>query len=71
VCGGTASGLMRVVSGVALAHGGRVIAVEPWAMHSAGGEREKGRGGCPYEVVEQAMTAHRDRVRAFCSCVQQ
>jgi hypothetical protein len=39
-------------------------------MHSAGGEREKGRGGCPYEVVEQAMTAHRDRVRAFCSCVQ-
>lgn len=41
VYGGGSSGIMGVVSGSALEHGGEVTGVIPYAMHAVGGEKEK------------------------------
>ncbi|KAL5529131.1 hypothetical protein ACEPAG_5105 [Sanghuangporus baumii] len=41
VYGGGSRGIMGIVSGTALEHGGEVVGVMPYAMYAAGGEREK------------------------------
>ncbi|KAI5124510.1 hypothetical protein M0805_003034 [Coniferiporia weirii] len=41
VYGGGSRGIMGIVSGSTLKHGGEVTGVMPYAMHVAGGEREK------------------------------
>ncbi|KAH6918706.1 hypothetical protein BKA70DRAFT_1416685 [Coprinopsis sp. MPI-PUGE-AT-0042] len=61
VYGGGSKGIMGVVSGAALEHGGRVIGVVPYAMVAAGGEGEKADSGIMVKLNE----AGRDKVETI------
>lgn len=52
VYGGGSKGIMGIVSGSSLEHGGKVVGIVPYAMVAAGGEGEKTKSGVMVQLNE-------------------
>jgi hypothetical protein len=64
VYGGGNRGLMGIVSGAVVDQGGQVTGIIPYAIHAAGGEKDKGNGVATTESVAQVLDEdRRGRVR--------
>lgn len=59
VYGGGNRGLMGIVSGAVSDQGGQVTGIIPYAIHAAGGEKDKGDGVAKTESVAQVLNENR------------
>src|SRR6267154_6636870 len=55
VYGGGHDGIMGIVSGAAIDEGGQVIGIIPYAIHAAGGEKDKGNGVAKTRSVAEVL----------------
>ncbi|KAG2348441.1 hypothetical protein BDR05DRAFT_986984 [Suillus weaverae] len=66
VYGGGNMGLMGIVSGAVADEGGQVTGIVPYAIHAAGGEKDKGNGvaktECVAEVLDEDRRGHIETV---------
>jgi predicted Rossmann-fold nucleotide-binding protein len=66
VYGGGNQGIMGVVSGAAAEEGGQVTGIIPYAIHAAGGEKDKCNGVAKSDSVAETLDEkRRGRVRDF------
>jgi predicted Rossmann-fold nucleotide-binding protein len=66
VYGGGNMGIMGIVSGAVADEGGQVTGIIPYAIHAAGGEKDKGNGVAKTESVAEVLNEdRRGHVRDF------
>ncbi|KAG1736767.1 hypothetical protein EDB19DRAFT_1720208 [Suillus lakei] len=59
VYGGGNMGIMGIVSGAVIDEGGQVTGIIPYAIHAAGGEKDKGNGVAKTESVAEVLDEER------------